>query len=282
MKNFAAFILTHGRPDNVTTIEALRSCNYTGEIYLIIDDEDETAEEYYKRFGKDKVFVINSSETAKTTDVCDNLQHHNSVIYKRNASFRIASELGLKYFMQLDDDYIDFRYRFKNGDSLLSRKQKSLDEAIHALIEFMEDSNATTVAMAQAGDFIGGLGSNIYRQQLVRKVMNSWLFRTDRPLQFVGRLNDDVNTYLTYGARGELMFTPAIVCVNPAMTQVNKGGMTELYLDTGTYMKSMYSVVVAPSCVTVRSMGPANPRLHHHIEWNNCVPKIISDKHRNA
>lgn len=282
MKNFAAFILTHGRPDHVTTIEALRSCNYTGEIYLIIDDEDETADEYFKRFGRDKVFVINSSEVAKTTDVCDNLQHHNSVIYKRNASFRIAQELGIKYFMQLDDDYIDFRYRFKSGNSLLSRKQKSLDETITALVQFMDESNAVTVAMAQAGDFIGGLGSNIYRQQLVRKVMNSWIFRADRPLQFVGRLNDDVNTYLTHGSRGELMMTPAIVCVNPAMTQVNKGGMTELYLDTGTYMKSMFSVMVAPSCVTVRSMGPANPRLHHHIEWNNCVPKIISDKHRRA
>ena len=47
--DFAVFILTHGRPNNIVTLKTLRYQGYTGPIYFIIDDEDKTAEEYYTR-----------------------------------------------------------------------------------------------------------------------------------------------------------------------------------------------------------------------------------------
>lgn len=44
MRNdFAVFILTHGRADNVVTVPAIKKAGYTGKIYFIIDDEDEQA-----------------------------------------------------------------------------------------------------------------------------------------------------------------------------------------------------------------------------------------------
>ena len=39
-EDFAAFILTHGRPDRVLTYKKIRDCGYTGKIYLIVDDLD--------------------------------------------------------------------------------------------------------------------------------------------------------------------------------------------------------------------------------------------------
>ena len=33
--NFAIFILTHGRPDNVITLESLQKANYSGKTYFI-------------------------------------------------------------------------------------------------------------------------------------------------------------------------------------------------------------------------------------------------------
>ena len=38
--DFAVIILTHGRHDRVYTIDSLRKSGYTGEIYLLCDDED--------------------------------------------------------------------------------------------------------------------------------------------------------------------------------------------------------------------------------------------------
>lgn len=48
--NFAAFILTHGRPDNVITYQTLKKSGYTGKIYFIIDNEDKRGDEYRSTF----------------------------------------------------------------------------------------------------------------------------------------------------------------------------------------------------------------------------------------
>ena len=36
----------------------------------------------------------------------------------------------------------------------------------------------------------------------MRKAMNSFICSVDRPFQFVGRINEDVNTYVLLGSRG--------------------------------------------------------------------------------
>lgn len=40
-ENFAVFILTHGRAENIITLKALEKAGYSGKTYLVIDDEDE-------------------------------------------------------------------------------------------------------------------------------------------------------------------------------------------------------------------------------------------------
>ena len=276
---FAIFILTHGRPDSVETIAALQKHGYSGKIYLITDNEDKTLDQYKKRFG-DQTITVDLTKIANTFDIGDSLQHHDSVIYKRNASWQIAEQLGLNYFMQFDDDYIAFDYRYHEGNSLRATAIKSLDKIIDAMIDFLEASNATTIAMAQGGDFLGGALGTGGQTPLMRKAMNSWLFRTSRPLKFVGRMNDDVNTYVVYGTRGELIFTPTSLSVIPMPTQTEAGGMTDLYLQSGTYMKSFYTVMMCPSCVKIRNMGNANRRPHHMVQWRYAVPKIINQQHR--
>ena len=63
--DFCVFILTHGRPDKVYTVESLRKSGYTGKIYIVIDDEDKTAEEYIRIFG-DNVLVFSKDEVLVT------------------------------------------------------------------------------------------------------------------------------------------------------------------------------------------------------------------------
>ena len=60
-------------------------------------------------------------------------------------------------------------------------------------------------------------------------------------------------------------------------TQSNAGGLTDIYLELGTYVKSFYSVIAAPSCVKVALMGDKQMRLHHAVTWKNAVPKIIRE-----
>lgn len=277
--NYACFILTHGRPHNVVTYNTLRKHGYTGRIVIVIDNEDKTADEYRKVFGDENVVMFDKAGIGETFDIADTRTDRRATVFARNAAFNIARDLGLDYHIQLDDDYVWFGYRKMEHGTLRGIRTKRLDDLWEALIDFMEASDAVTVAMSQGGDHIGG-GMIRKNKFITRKAMNSWIFRTERPLKFIGRMNDDVNTYVMNGIRGELIFTLNELCLVPVQTQSLAGGMTEMYLDVGTYMKSMYTVMMAPSCVTVRQMGPTNPRLHHNIKWENAVPKIINERYR--
>jgi hypothetical protein len=283
--NFAAFILTHGRAHNVKTFKTLREHGYKGKIYLIVDDQDNQKDEYKKIYGK-QVIIFNKMTAASITDAGDNFMQLNSVLYARNASFEIAKKLELKYFWQLDDDYTTFNYTADENCKYLSTRPaiKNLDKLLEYIIEFLEVSGFTSLAFSQGGDFIGGEGSGVFQTfkkgKIPRKAMNSFLFCVDRPIKFLGRMNDDVNTYIVNGNKGKLFGTIVQPRLEQANTQSQEGGMTEAYLHSGTYVKSFYSVLFCPSGVTINLMGNKNKRLHHKIHWNNVVPNIISQNYK--
>ena len=70
----------------------------------------------------------------------------------------------------------------------------------------------------------------------------------------------------------------ADLALNQIDTQQNKGGMTDFYLDGGTYIKSFYSVISNPSSVKIGTMGVTHIRFHHSVDWEHCAVKIISSK----
>ncbi len=280
LDKFAAFILTHGRPNDIYTYRSLQEAGYTGKIYFVIDNEDKTEDEYRRLFGSENVIQFDKAAIGETFDIADTRTDRRAIVYARNASFEIAKQLGLEYFIQLDDDYTSFMFRWADGDVLKHSMIKNMDEVLEAMIQFIDDTGTDTFAMAQGGDFIGGVEGSAVHRPLMRKAMNSFIFRTDNDLRFKGRMNEDVNIYVGEGMRGRLIFTTTAVMLTQRPTQGTAGGMTEMYLETGTYMKSMYTVMMCPSCVTVRQMGPTNPRLHHSVRWDNAVPKIISDRYR--
>ena len=145
-----------------------------------------------------------------------------------------------------------------------------------------EKHNIVLYARNKGGDFIGGKDNKRYYEKILRKAMNSFFCKTDRPFKFLGTINEDTNAYCLYGTQGKLFLTYTDVVIEQMQTQKNKKGLTDIYLDLGTYVKSFYSVICCPSCVTVNMMGGTKKtmRLHHNVSWNNCTPKIISDKYK--
>lgn len=278
MRNdFVAFILTHGRPDKVYTTDALKEAGYTGRIVYVIDNEDPTADEYRRRFGEENVVMFDKLKKSKEFDTIDIGTDRRAIVYARNACFDIAEQLGYKYFLELDDDYTCFRQRFvKPNGQFGSWYLRDFDAVVDSMLEFLDVSGALTVAFAQTGDFIGGPESNVFKQRLARKAMNSFFCRTDRKFSFIGRINEDVNTYVTQAQKGNLMFTVADMSLDQVQTQASSGGMTELYLSAGTYVKSFFSVVCSPSSVKLSTVGASHKRIHHLIDWELTAPKILN------
>lgn len=281
MRNdFGAFILTHGRPNKVKTYDSLIKCGYSGDIFIVIDNEDEKAEEYKDRFGE-KVLIFDKAKIASEYDQGDNSPDHRTIFYARNACFELAKEVGKRFFIELDDDYPIFAYKFNPDYDYQERNIKNLDGIFEAMIEYFERIDALTLAMAQNGDFIGGRGSGWASELLIRrKAMNTFICDTERPFSFYGRINEDVNTYVLLGGQGKLFFTIPNVAIHQETTQKTSGGMTEVYLDSGTYIKSFYSVMYNPSCVKIGLMGDKHKRLHHLVQWGYAVPKIMSPSYK--
>jgi hypothetical protein len=279
MNDLVIFILSHGRPENIYTIKTLKKHGYTGQIIVVIDNEDETANEYFEKY--ENVEIFNKKEIAKTFDEADNFNDRRAIVYARNVCFEIAKKKGFKYFIQMDDDYTYFEYRIYNEEKQKPQNIFNLDAVILALLEFYKSTNFYTISMAQGGDFIGGKQNQMAKKPTIyRKCMNSFICSTDRPFQFVGRINEDVNTYVHEQSKGLLMGTIPFIALGQKTTQKNKGGMTELYLDSGTYVKSFYTVMFSPSSCFIKPMGDKHFRLHHAIQWEKAVPKILSESLR--
>jgi hypothetical protein len=283
-KDFAVFILTHGRPDNVKTYSTLIKSGYTGKIYFIIDNEDKSADQYIKNFGKDAVKIFDKKAMADQVDEGNNFDNRKVIIHARNASFDIAESLGITYFIQLDDDYTAFDFRIDTNsetDCGSIKPIKNIDKIFDLLLNYYKTIPALSIAFSQGGDFIGGInnGKGSYRFNK-RKCMNSFICSVDRRFQFVGSINEDVNTYTTLQTRGQMFLTIPLVSLTQTMTQSNKGGMTDEYALTGTYVKSMHTVIMHPSGAKAAMMNANHKRIHHSISWSNTTAMVLDEKHK--
>lgn len=281
-KDFAVFILTYGRPDNVKTYKTLKRFGYTGKIYFICSDDDKQLDKY-KELYKKQVIVFSKKDYKNKFDIGDNFDDERVVVYARNACFDLAKKVGIKYFLVLDDDYTDFSYRFNSELSYNKGRGyiNNVDDIFKAVLDYYKTIPAKTIALSQNGDWIGGHNSGWAKElKLKRKCMNSFFCSTERPFMFTGRINEDVNAYTRLGAVGDLFLTIPNVSLKQTDTQANEGGLTDIYLSQGTYVKSFYSVMFSPSAVKVAMLNTERSRLHHRVSWNNAIPVILNEKHK--
>lgn len=279
-RQFGVFILSAGRAGRVKTISTLLKCGYTGDWWVVCDDQDASLSSYQSEYPG-KVLVFDKDKYRQQTDEMDNQGPGKVVVYARNACWDIAKSVGLTHFLVLDDDYTSFDHKFDLNGNFSYKPVSDIDQVFIAALEYLDEGGFHSIAFAQGGDFIGGGKSSKLSNRISwRKVMNSFFCRTDKPFRFMGRINEDTNAYLSLGNRGALFFTLLPVSLVQTQTQSNPGGLTDAYLESGTYVKSFYSVMLAPSCCKVSSMGDGNYRLHHRISWRNAVPYIIREEHR--
>lgn len=145
-KDFCIFILTHGRSDNILTLKALEKAGYTGELFLVCDDDDKELERYKANYG-DRVKVFHKEEKFDIMDGIVSTEYRRYPVYARNECFKIAKELGYRYFLQLDDDYQCFKLRYEQGGELKSRNMKQMDAICEAMLKLL-DAGITCVAFA--------------------------------------------------------------------------------------------------------------------------------------
>jgi hypothetical protein len=279
MSDYIVFIISHGRPNDVVTLNTLRRRGYSGDYRIIVDNEDKTRADYQKKYG-DKVVVFDKLAYANMVDESNNFNDRRTTTHVRNACFDIAADCGFVKFLVLDDDYTEFAWRTDEQQNYPKHvvSIKNISSVFSLMFEFLEKSGLDCVAMAQGGDFIGGgksISSKFVNGRGARKIMNTFFCMTTRRFWFFSQMNEDVNTYLALGRTGAKFMSVPFVSINQKQTQSTQSGMTDVYLRYGTYVKSFYSVMYAPSCTRVAMLATVNSRIHHAIKWKNAVPQIL-------
>lgn len=276
-KCFAVFILSHGRAEDVKTAKMLKERHYTGDWYIVIDNEDNQAEIYYEKYG-DRVIMFDKKAVAAETDTGDLDDDRRVGVFARNKIQDLAIERGYKYHLQFDDDFQGVKYRHFADGGVRSTEVRNLDNVFYSLVKYIDACpKITWLSFGLSSFYLGGAENNNWKRQMIPKTMGSFLMRADHPVKFSMRMNDDITTCALEQSRGNLAFTIMLYQVDTPATQHQAGGMTDIYQDNGTYRKSFYSVLVGPSWAKV-SREILSHRIHHEIHFENCVPKLLSEK----
>ena len=152
MNDFAIFIMVHGRPEKMWTYQTLRKCGYTGKIYLVADDLDETVDLYKEKY-KDELIVFDKKKSALNMDTGDNSGDFRSTLFSANTIFDLAEERGIEYFFIMCDDYSRFEYKVNLGYQLKSIPVKNLDRVIDTMLKYYKNTTITSLAAASAERF---------------------------------------------------------------------------------------------------------------------------------
>jgi hypothetical protein len=221
------------------------------------------------------------------TDLGDNRPPEGVVVVARNYAWTIAERLGWTHFAVWDDDYTRFVWLFGSEPGRLlkdRRNVKNLGRVFEIACDFLDETPTDVFAFVQTGDLIGGNHGKWTRtagvalnEGAVRKAMNFYVFRTDRRQDFYGRLNEDVCAYVLNGMRGALYFSSNYLLGMQQITQHNPGGLTDAYLNLGTYVKSFYALMMAPGSVQIAPLATENARIHHVVRWDYTTPRILRE-----
>lgn len=270
----AVFILTHGRVNEQISLETLKSLGYTGNIYLIVDDMDEQMAEYQRKYG-DKVKVFSKQETP--FDTFTNKTEWRSVTYARNAAYKIARELGLKYIFVMDDDISGLTIRVVRNGSLKGFKIGNINQLLNEIADYMEKANITVFGFSQSGAFIGGKDGQKYKAGCQRTVSQAMMVSVDDPIEWRCLFGQDLHGSLDGAEKGKVFLSTMLVAIQSPQRSTNSGGLHDVYKETQMYTTLFYSVIGWPSVV---SLTNKDGEWKHRINRGRIAPMIVSDKYR--
>ncbi len=275
---YAVFILSHKRADRVETYSTLRNSGYTGEIYIVIDDEDPQCLLYQKRF--ENVLVFNKERWIKSTDTVTNDKKKSSPVYARNYIEQTARDMGYDAYIVMDDDIINLRFRYIENYIAKSQALKSnLDEVLSAYMNYLISANIATLSFATVMVYAGGVHneSDMVRLASHRYTCQIHMRNLSFPVDWISLANNDSISANNTAKIGYLWWAlPFIVYDSPKMNTL-PGGMKSVYDSVSEFKRAFMSTVVSPSVCRV---GCSKDRLAIKRDLKAAYPVIISGRYK--
>lgn len=278
--DFAVFICTHGRPTAQHTFKALRDAGYTGHVYFVVDDEDDTidgllplTDEFTHRIMFCKQHYID------TVDIGRRDAKRAAILYAKCACEDFAKEYDLSAFVIADDDITGFRHRFREDGKLKSVYVRGgLNEIFEAYVEFLLTGNVCMTSFAAVQMFIGGVVSD--ERVCYSRIPYNFLFRNASiPFQWISEMNEDTASVLSEHGNKFMLMLPFIKYDMKELMAGAEGGMTENYNSTTGAQRINTLIMYSPSNVYYVTR-PNN--YTHAIRKDNAFPKLISSSFKKS
>ena len=278
-KKFAVFILTHGRPHNQLTVKSLHDVGYTGDLYLVVDDQDESVNEYIAVWGAERVIVFDKDYFIRHTDTGLHTPVPKFAVFARNAIEHIAKEMGYKTFLMLDDDLTKIRVRLPEGDSLKSYQiNGQFDAIIETSVDYVLNCDIACMGLGFCNLYIGGVENFNKENPRQRLCAEAFIRNTAHPISWRLNMVEDLITSIDAAMSGEVwfQFLPIQCEIKMSEGEVD-GGNSDVYRQLGMYRISFMPVIAYPSSNAVRR---GKKSWASTTSPDKCIPKIISSRYR--
>lgn len=274
---FAIFILSHKRADRVETYSTLINSGYTGEVFIVIDNEDPQKLMYQKRF-ENLLLEFNKSKWIERTDTVTNDKRKSSPVYARNYIEYTAKVMGYDAYIVMDDDITNLRFRYvENYVSKSQALKSSLDEVLEAYINYLLTAKIATLSFATVMVYAGGVHNEADMVRLAnhRYTCQIHMRNLAFPVDWISLANNDSISANNTAKIGYLWWSlPFIVYDSPKMNTL-PGGMKEVYDGVSEFKRAFMSTVVSPSVCRV---GCSKNRLAIKRNLKAAYPVIISGR----
>lgn len=271
------FVISHNRPK-------CKTAKYLSEHsklswYIIIDDTDKYTDDYIKLWGIERIKVFNKNDIILNTDTFTHDKLPTSAVYARNFVESIATS---KYFVVLDDDISDFRFRYFT-DKMCSKRLEffEFDTIIELYTKFMESSeHMNWICMSTNSVYVGG--SNVFTDEFItnqRLGYNIFIRKNTNKISWKSFIYEDLITSIYQAIDGKLNLTlPFVTFTADEMGKSSDTSGNSYYTSTSSLYRSMFCVVANPSCTKL---------LYKKGKFIPCTikdkafPKIISGGYKN-
>lgn len=277
--DFAIFICTHGRPNKQLTLQSLLNAGYTGRYYLVLDDTDETVQQYIDNFGTEHLIVFDKNHYINTSDTGSNKPVYKCILYAKDAVEDIARALNLKTFILADDDIVKLRFRTVRDSKLCTDDVNALNDVLEAYIEYMLKSDIATLGFGNSYIYIGGVGALNPRNLSNRRFTYNFILRNvSHEVCWYSEMNEDSITPILSAHKGQVWLQLPFVQFDMEACQAGaEGGMSDVYANMNKFKQYAHFLLYVPSGVRmIERFGKTT----HTFDRALTFPKIISSNYR--
>lgn len=276
------FIPSYHRPHNNKTADYFIRNGYDpNKIHVVLDSEADDIAEYEQeaKMNGYKLHVFDMEEARRRYDYVHRpSKARRSAGQARNMFYDIAKDLGIDFFIVIDDDTNHYEFR-PFGRYCRIAKIGEVRHVFSRIKEMMQKRHIGLFGLSQTGEMF----ENSDTKQIRNKVMNTTfvntnhIYRGERGVQ-----DDDTSQFVTIQNEG--YFVGSIrngIVLHQTLSATATGGLTELYNECKLLNKAIVCVIQFPAAIIAEKQVMNGGRLHHRIKARYLIPKILKGERSN-